>query len=339
MAVAPVAVLQVVQAGLETTIGIAVPATRVVDFDPGKAVMRRTSDTIIVPQAGSRSGGSSAWAGAEDVELEIPFYVSADDWPWWGNLFVQPLTTGTGAGANKTYAQTPPDTSVAFNAGGALGSATFEVAGKDTWPSSGGGFQIAGCIGKTLDLSIAPNTVWQAKAVLMGMKTVQQALTGALSARTFAARPTGPTTKVYLDTTSAFGTTQLVGRSVRADIKLDLKPQSRHTIDGQTTPYRLAIPEPYAITVKLIAEFSSIAEYNNWINKTTQRVRVAYVGPTLGSGTYQINWDITGVWATSAPIADDKGVYTIELDLDQLFDSTLNAAHAWTTVQSVTPLP
>ncbi len=335
MAVAPVTTLQVVQAGLETTIGTLVPATRVVDFLPGQAVMRRTVDSLIVPRAGSRSGGATAWGGAEDVELDIPFYVTPDDWPWWGNLFIQPLTTGTGAGANKTYAQTPPDTNVGFNAGNALGSASFEVGGKDTWPSE---FKIAGCIGKTLDLTIKPNTVWEAKTTLMGMLTTQAAKTAALSNRTFAAYATGPNTKVYLDSASAFGTTQLVGRSVSADIKLDLKPQARHTLDGLATPYRLAIPDPYTITAKVIAEFSALTEYNAWTAKTSQRLRLAYTGPVLGSGNYQIFWDIGGVWGTSMPIANDKGVFTVELDLLQLYDSSLSAAHMWTTVQSVSPL-
>ncbi len=339
MANAPSSTLEIVQAGFETTPGTLHAATRVVDFMPGQAIMRRTIDTIVVPRAGSPAGGGAAWPGADNGELDIPFYVTPDDWPWWMNLYLAILTTGTGAGANKTYVQTPLDTNTTIGTGGTVNSASFEVTGADTWPMSSGAFLVAGCIGKTLDLTIRPNALWTAKATLMGMLTTQGAKTGALTARSFASYAAGPLTKVYLDTTSGFGTTQLVGRSVSADIKFDIKPQARHTLDGLSTPYRLALPDSYDVTAKIVAEFSSITEYNNWAAKTAQRLRVIFTGATLGAGNYAITLDMGGVWNTSAPLLVDKVVWAIELDLVDLYDAALSASVSSTTVSSVTPLP
>jgi hypothetical protein len=309
----------------------------VVDVRPGKALRPRSIAPIAGPRAGSRPGPSQAYPGVEEVELEIEFDASTDDWPWWMNLFLAPLTTGTGAGTAKTYSQTPNDTVTSIGpSSSAVQSATFEVGGKDTWPSA---FQIAGCIGKTLTLTITPEQVWHAKATLLGMATAQHALTGSLSNRAIAAYATGPQTKVYLDSTSAFGTTQLVGRGVSADWTLDLKPVSRHTLDGTTTPYRLALPEAYAIKSKVTAEFSAIAEYNAWTTKTAQRLQLAYTGaPISGGGNHAITLNHGGVWNT-LDVVDDKGIWAITMESEQLFDSSIAAALQSVTVNTVSPLP
>ncbi len=336
MANAPVVVLETVQAGFETTPGTPVPATRVVDFLPGTALLKRSIATIAIPRAGSRSGPYQAYPGAEDVEIDVSFDASTDDWPWWMNLFLAPLTTGVLTGTAYTYAQTPSDTIAAIGpSSSAVQSATFEVGGKDAWPSA---FQIAGVIGKTLSLTITPEAVWSAKATLMGQITAQHALTGSLSNRAIKAYATGPQTKVYLDSTSGFGTTPLVGRGVSADWSLDLKPASRHTLDGTTTPYRLALPEAYQIKCKLTAEFSAITEYNAWAAKTAQRLRLAYQGAAIGANFHTINLDHGGVWNT-LDVVDDKGIWAITMETEQLFDSALSAAVASTTINTLSALP
>lgn len=337
MANAPVLVLETVQAGFEATLGTPVAATRVVDFLPGKALLKRNIGTIAIPRAGSRSGPYQAYPGVEDVELDVEFDASTDDWPWWMNLFLAPLTTGTGAGTAKTYSQTPSDTIAAIGpSASAVQSATFEVGGKDTWPSA---FQIAGVIGKTLSLTITPENVWSGKATLMGMLTAQHALTGSLSNRAIAAYATGPQTKVFLDSTLPFGTTQLVGRGVSADWTLDLRPVSRHTLDGTTTPYRLALPEAYQIKCKLTAEFSALTEYNAWSAKTAQRLQLIYTGAAIaGGGNHAITLNHGGVWNT-LDIVDDKNIWAITMETEQLFDSSISAALQSIAVNTVSPLP
>ncbi len=337
MANAPVLVLETVQAGFETTPGTPVAATRVVDFLPGTALMKRSIATIAVPRAGSRSGPYQAYPGAEEVEIDIDFDASTDDWPWWMNLFLAPLTTGVGAGTAKTYTQTPSDTIAAIGpSASAVQSATFEVGGKDTWPSP---FQIAGVIGKTLSLTITPENVWSGKAVLLGQITAQHALTGALSNRAIAAYATGPQTKLFLDSTSAFGTTALVGRGVSADWSIDLKPVSRHTLDALTTPYRLALPEAYQIKCKVTAEFSALTEYNAYTAKTAQRLQIAYTGASIaGGGNHSIVLNHGGIWNT-LDIVDDKGIWAITMESEQLYDSSISAAMQSVAVNTVATLP
>lgn len=333
---APVSVLEVVQAGIEATPGTAVAATRVVDFDPGKALLRRTVASVMVPRAGSRSGTYQTYPGIEDVEIEVPTFVSTDDWPWWMNFFLAPLTTGTGAGTAKTYAQTPPDTTASVGSTGSVNSASFQIGGKDTWPSP---LLVAGVIGKTFDLTIRPETAWACKFVLQGMVTTQGALTGALSNRAIAQYATGPLTKVYLDSTSAFGTTQLVGRSVSADVKFDLKPAPRHTLDGTTTPYRMAVPLAYDVSATVTAEFSSLTELNAWTGKTGQRLRLSMVGAAIaGGGNHTINLDLGGVWDTF-DIIDDKGIWAATMVLKSQYDSSLTASILSTAINTVSPLP
>ncbi len=342
MANAPVIVLEAVQAGFESPAGTAVAATRRVDFDAGKALLKRTITSINVPRAGSRAGTFQTYAGVEDVTIEVPFYVSTDDWPWWGNLFFQPLTVGAGASAAKLYAQAPPDLVTALGSNAltaAIQSATFEVGGLDTvntWPTN---FRVAGCVGETLDLQIRPNTAWTAKAVVRGMVTTNLATLTSLTNRAVAQYATGPQTKVFLDTTSsAFGTTQLVGRLVSADIKFNVKPQARHTLDGTTTAYRIALPDAYEVMATVTAEFSSLTELTAWTARTSQRLQLAYTGPLIaGASNHFIGLNLPGTWDTF-DIVSDKGVFVATMKLQQIYDASFGAGFQSLTVNALTQL-
>ena len=214
---APIVPLQIVQFGVEVTRGTAVPATTILDMDPGGATLLRNPTMIRVRQAGSLATSHRQYVGRQIIQLDISGPFTYNWAPNWFNLFLGPLAAGLGAGANKTWTF---DGTVISDIADNLKSFTGELGGKDTWPSE---YQVKGLVGKKLDISISQDKVWTYKATLLGQLVTPQAKTGALSVAATIIDVLGTTTKVYIDTSAAaFGTTQRVGSVIKADISIEI---------------------------------------------------------------------------------------------------------------------
>ena len=315
MAVAPIIPLQLVQMGIESVRGTGVPATTILDMDAGGAALVRTPSIIRIRNSGSLATSHRSYPGNDVIQVDVAGTWTYNWAPNWFNLFLGPLATGTGASADKTWTF---GSAVVSDSADNLTSATLEVGGRDTWPSE---YQVKGCVGLKLELSIKAGAAWTYKASLLGQAVTPQAKTGSLTTAAGIVDVLGTTTKVYIDSASAFGTTQKVGTVLSADITIDLGAQARYTLDAARTPTRVGIVGPRKVAAKVIAEYAAQTEYTAAHAGTAQRLRIAATGPTLGSSAYACTVDIPGTYETFT-IGKDGDVVTEELHLTAQYDST-----------------
>lgn len=306
--VAPVVPIQVMQYGPETTPGTLVPAVRVVDYQPGTGLLKRDIKPITVRNAGSYATAHRAYVGQEITTIDYTAPATFDRLADVGNLFIATVASGTGAGATRTWTFTPSDTT------DTLKRFSYELGGTN-FPSA---YTISGVTGQSLGISIKPNMPWELKQTMIGMVTTPGSITAALSL------PSSMTnddvlwtqTKVYIDTSAgSYGGTQQVGRIVSADFNLVNGTAPRHTLDGATTPYRIALSKERSIDVTIVAEYDSQTQYTAWAANTVQRVRIEATGPSSRKATLDIN----GYW-DALPFGNDNGVITLQMKLKGLYD-------------------
>lgn len=315
MANAPVIPLQVMQAGKESSAGTLVAATHVVDFTPGTATLKRDINMIAIRNSGSYATSHRSYTGAEVVQIdyEAPFLYNRA--PVYGNLFLAPLSTGTGNPAATWAFTTISDTD------DNLVRYSFEVGGKDVtnaWPQE---YQVAGLAGKEWNISIRHGEPWTQKVTLLGMLTTIGARTSALSLpSTGMIDARGVETKVYIDA-STIGSTQVVGSVISADIKISNGFTARHTLDALATPYRIARSDPREVTADFVIEYNATTEYTAWAANTARKVRVKATGPSLGATNYIAQFDLYGYW-DAYTLANDGNVITQQLTLRGKYDAT-----------------
>lgn len=308
-------VLDIAQVGVEATRGTLVPATKVLDFEPGGAMVKRSPSLIRVRNAGSLATAHRSYVGRDVVEIECSGTWSYDWAPWWFNMFLGPLTAGTGAGADKVWAFTSTQI---VDTSDNLKSTSWEVGGKDTRP---GEYKIAGVMGKSLSLSIKQDQAWTFKASMIGQVVTVASKTGALTPITGIVDVLGTTTKLFIDTSSAFGTTQRTAAVLSADIDITVGTAPRYTLDSNRAAVRMAVVGNRSISAKIVAEYDAQTEYTATHAATAKRVRLSSTGPSLGGSNYVCQIDLPGVWE-SWEVGDDDGVVTEQLTLAGQYDTT-----------------
>lgn len=315
----PIIPLQVVQQGVETTRGTAVAATSALDFEPGSAALSFETEVLRVRRAGSLASAHRAYVTRKAASVELRNLPLTYQWlPTWFNVFLGPLATGSGAGADKTWTF---DSTVISDAADNLKSLTLEVGGRDTWPQE---YKLAGCVGQRFEISIEQNEVWRGTASLLGTTLSEAAKTAAINPLSGLVDVLGATTKVYVDTSSAFGTTQRVGTVLSGSVSIELAVDRIWTLDASTAPRRVALLGPRQISARLVVDWSATTDYTGFQAATAQRVRIESVGPTLGASAYKATLDVGGVW-TEYALADSGGLFVTELSLAGLYDSSIGA--------------
>lgn len=329
---APIHVLDLAQVGIEANRGVLVAATRILDMDPGGAMLKRDPSIIRIRNAGSLATSHRSYPGRDIVAVEVSGPWTYNWAPWWFNHFLGPLAAGVGVGADKIWAFTSTEIS---DTGDNLKASSWELSGRDTRP---GEYKVAGVMGQKLSLSIRQDQPWTYKATLIGQALTVAAKTAALSNVASIVDVLGTLTKVYIDTTLAFGTTQRVGALVSADIDIEVGTDPRHTLDGQRNPFRIAVVGARKISAKVVVEYDAQTEYTAAHAGTAKRVRVRATGPTLGASTYNCQIDLPGTWE-SHEWGDDDGVVTEQLTLTGQYDATPAADVAASVTNDSAALP
>lgn len=322
---APVVPIQVLQYGPEATAGTLVPAVRVVDHTPGSAQLKRDISMIKVRNAGSFATGHRNYVGQEGVTIEYSAPATYNRLTDVGNQFINTVATGTGTGATRTWTFTPSDTA------DLLKRFSYELGGTN-FPSA---YTVSGVVGQSLDISIKPNEPWMLKETLVGMVTTAGSITGALSLPS--SLPGDDVlwtqTLAYFDATT-FGSTVQAGRVVSADVSLVNGVEPRHTLEGLTTPYRVALAKERSISATIVVEYDSQTQYTAWAAGTVQKVRLKATGTASRAATLDIN----GFWE-SLELGNDNGVITTQLKLTGEYDPTgLVADYQLVVVNGVTTL-
>lgn len=332
---APVGPLQVLQAGREGTAGTLTAATHVVDIVPGSVTLNHTVDKIAVRNSGSWATSHRNPTGREAVELQWQEQATYDRLVTIGNLFIQPVSTGSGNPAATWSFTSPSDTS------DNLESYSMEVGGKDTWPTE---YLVAGLRGKSLSIDIKQDGLWTLDVGLIGKQVTTGTKTSALSlpSNSHGGGPPlvnvrGVETKLYIDGTT-FGSTVQTGKFVSGTVNLNVGMNPRYTMDGIAYPYRVAQTDPREVSAEVVIEYDATTERTHWATGSNRLVRFEAVGPGLGSTTYLARLDVSGVWE-SRELGNDGNVITEQLTLRGQYNTGLAGELTMTLRNSITARP
>jgi hypothetical protein len=79
------------------------------------------------------------------------------------------------------------------------------------------------------------------------------------------------------------------------------------------------------VSGKLTLELEQLTEYNYWRNLTEQSLRVTYTGPTAGSTTYSLDFNLPKVvFSGDEPTTKDAGPYKLTLNWEALQNAAAN---------------
>lgn len=313
-------VFQSARAALETARGTGLTPTRLIYFENGR--FQQDVATIKPDEhRGSYNPNYYAAAGPERNAVMMDGRVTFDDLIWWANLFIKAVASGTGAGADKTWVFLPSSTSDDVK------TATMQLGYSDTIATTPG-IEQQFLMGDTLTLHFEKNDDGAVTfdAQLVGGEALSQitAFTGALSDRVTTPASSNGTT-LFVDQASAIGTT-LDSTFVSLDWTLNLGPVRLYTLNGSTGPTAVFRPDYRRWTARLVRQFTSDLYWDDYTDKTVQKIRCRTLGPVLGGSNYKIDLDLYGV-VTNREESDIDGIVTEDLTLGQLYDTTATADH------------
>lgn len=320
-------VFQSWRAGLESTRGTNVTPTRICYAE--EAVHEQDVATIRpVELRNSYTPVYSASAGPERNALEFSGRMSYDDLIWWANLFIDAEASGTGAGADKTWTFLPVHTSDAVK------TATIQLGYGDTIGTAPG-IELGFCMGETFNLHFEKNddgaVTYSARLMSPEAATQITAFTGALSDRTVTLASCN-NTQLFSDPGGTIGTTADT-TFVSLDWTLNLGPVPLYTLNNSTAATNAYRPNHRTWTATLVRQFTNDTYWDDYVDKTVQKIRCRTLGPTLGASNYKIDLDLYGV-VTNRRNSDVDGIITEELTLEPVYDTTAATDHQLVVVNA-----
>lgn len=261
-------------------------------------------------------GHFQASAGPERNRLNFSGRVSYDDIIWWANLFCKGVASGTGGGADKTWDFTPTAASDDVK------TATIQLAYADTIATAPG-IELGYCMGDTFTLHFEKNddgaATFEASLISPEAATQITAFTGSLSDRTVTLASCNGT-RLFSDPGGTIGTTA-DDTFVSLDWTLNLGPVPFYTLNNSTAATNAYRPNHRTWTATLVRQFTNDTYWDDYVDKTVQKIRCRTLGPSLGGSNYKIDLDLYGVF-TNRTYSDVDGVITEELTLEPVYDTT-----------------
>lgn len=313
-------VMKHMRAGLEAARGTGVAMTRGIPFSTG---FHDQTIELIYPEQLRQSYhvNYEGVAGTETNSFEFEGPVGYNNLPWWLNLHVKAVASGTGAGANKTWAFTPA------SASDDLKTATIQYGYADNIGASVPAWSCAYVIGDELTLSWDkspgnPGVTFRSRLVSPLGATQISAFsgTGTYTAETDGlAKANG--TKVYMDA-STIGTTA-DDDILSVEWTLQDRTVNLYTLNGTSAAEDTFRPEGWAWQARIRRYFRNDTEIDAYVAKTLRKVRVRTTGSSLGTGNYQITLDLYGKYnGDSRRIAEVDGLGIEEYTLVPIYDAT-----------------
>ena len=322
----PITALEVIQRATEVTPGTLVAATRRVQAEPGSIDLSPIEqDTIRRRYTGSLATSHQTSTGLERAGISYETRGYYDDLAIDLSMFLGPAVI-TGAGADKVWTFTPSDSA------DTLKRMSYEVGGRDTWPSEE---KLAGCVGSSLTITWSKEDDWMESLELLSMRNTQAAKASVTNPTTLVPI-LGRTTRLFVDPTTFGTTSQALG--ISGEITIETGVDRRYGTDGNAYANRIAVIGPRVVSCNFVAEYDAATLRTAWRAGTVQKVRIESPGPTLGSTTYNARFDIVGTFDTQT-IGEDNGVITVEHELVATYDTTLAADIQAVVTCSLTALP
>lgn len=310
----PLQIFTSARAALEATRGTDLTPTRIIyaeqfTWEPSIATVRPEELT------GGYEGFRSASAGVEINRFSMSGRISFNDAIWHHNLFVGPLLTGVGGGADKVYAITPSNT--ADN----VKTATVQLGDSQAISAGTPGVKLNYCLGDTYHLHWEKNddgaVLFDSSFLVASTATQITAFTGSLSDRTVIPA-TSALTQTYIDATT-IGTT--VDNNVTSvDWTLNLNPVPFYALNGTQAASAIYRPHHRTWTATIVRQFVNSNEWTIYNNKAERKIRIKTLGAVLGGSNYTLQVDLYGVY-TGRSYTDVDGIITETLTLEPIYDA------------------
>jgi hypothetical protein len=318
------------RAALEATRGTDLTPTRLIYFDS----CTEEQDVATIRPAEHRNSYNAyyaATAGREQNVLTFTGKLSFNDAAWWAQMFFKSVPSGTGGGADKTYAFLP---SAATDD---VKSTTFQLAYADTIATAPG-YKYNYALGQTFNLHFekGDDAAVTFKAALLAAKSATSiaAFTGALTDRSVVLASANSTI-AYIDTTTIGSTAD--PKVISVDWTVDLGPVPLYTLDGTTAAQAIYRPKYRTWTATVTRQYDAANERSAYTAKTVRKLRIKTTGPTLGGSTYLLQLDLYGVY-TGRRTGSVDGIVTEELTFEPVYDTASTSDHSLTVVTSETSI-
>jgi hypothetical protein len=301
------------RAGLESTRGAGATPTRLVYFEDG---IHNQEIATIRPRERRASYFEAfrSYPGLERNSFEFGGDVTFDDLIWWANLHVKAVASGTGAGADKTWAFTPTASS------DDLKSATLQWGYADGIGATRPAWAVDHVLGDELTLTWTKGDAVRFRSRLLSPKAASQisAFTGSPTDRTTISA-LGTATVVYIDA-ATIGTTA-DANIVEATFSLNNGLAHLDTLNGTNVAADLLRPEPRTWRLELTRYYGNDTERDAYVAKTLRKIRIQTTGPSLGGSAYRIRLDAYGI-IDAIENADVDGLGTERITILPQYDST-----------------
>lgn len=325
-----------VRAALEATRGTPINPTRILEMT-GEGFVHEPNVATIRPQSsrGSYFDHYSATAGREMHRLTLPGNaLSFNQLAWLGNFFFKGVTSGTGAGADKTYSFVPA------SAADDVKSGTFEWGYDTALSATQPGFRLPFVVGDELTITWDKGNLegvpWTAN--FHSPKGISQITSFGGSPTALATTLMSPVnTQVYIDAATIGTTADNYVRSAAFHKTLpwtDLDTLNLTTAAQDT--FRVQAP---AWDLTLVRYFINDNELDRYNDKAVRKIRVRTTGPTLGGSTYLATLDCYGVLDSDGyRYTNLDGLKMEQLKYVPVYDSTAATDHSLTVVTAETSI-
>jgi hypothetical protein len=315
----PLKTFKTMRAGLEATRGTGVAMARGIEFTTGQH--DQVIDTIYPEELrNSYEAHYTATAGAETNTFDIEAPVDFDIMPWWGNLHMKAIASGTGAGADKTWTFLPTLTSDDQK------SATVQFGYTDTISATQPAVSLAYVIGDALTLSWekAPGSAGvMLKSHLVSPKAATQlsAFSGT-GTYTTSELAKAQATVVTIDPTT-IGTTA-DNDVISAEWTYTSGYQYLYTLNNTTAAQDVFRPNPLDWTLKLVRYYRNDNEWDRYVDKVKRKIRIKTTGSVIPTTAvpYSVQLDCYGV-LSERTTSESDGLGFEELTYKPLYDTTL----------------
>ena len=324
--------LERLQAGLESTRGTLVAATRRVYGERGNAFWDPTVKKEFLSESMTSYIKNYRHVITEESgKLSIPGWVTAADLPWWGQLFWKGGVAATGPTNTTVYTYTFSPTSASDD----LKTASFE-AYSDTQ-----NYQIPYCLGDKLEITWAGSKPVMFSAELLGQQFTAAAVTAAIGDRTGLNALAGTTATVYIDNGGGtIGTTQtanVVGG------KMTWQNSWMPVIHNKgQLYYDDAVREARSMALELDIHFKDTVELAALLADTERLIRVVFTGPLItGSSpnTYETaTFNFYG-YHLDAAFSANKAIRMVKMVSETQYDTTASTDWSVAVANGLSTLP
>lgn len=289
--------LEISQAGIETTRGTAVAATRKLytlwqPFNFERELQWATQQT------GTFENRREAAYDRTAISLNGTESLTFDDLPWWLQHILKGGVTATSDGGS------PPAYPYAFTptlAADDLKSSTLEL-GTPTLP-----YEIDQMMVNSATFRFAPDDAryWEMDVEVMGRTLTQTAMTGSIAERTRELIK-APGTKIYVDGTT-LGSTQVAGRFIGGSITINNNLDYKFFAEDENAAAANKVGRgDRTVDAQFSFEFDSDAEFANYRSATPVErfIRIEREGTQIHGGSAvnkRARFDLNGYWSSVEP--------------------------------------